>query len=77
MSTLTAESVKKIAGRLDEGRIIEILKTGADEAQLIEALEWLYGDDAMSKERHHAPGSQVALLRDILSRSEVATDEDR
>jgi hypothetical protein len=42
MSQLTAETIRRIAGRLDEGRILEILKTGAEEADLIEAFEWLY-----------------------------------
>ncbi len=76
MSNLTAEAVRRIAGRLDEGRIIEIIKTGATEAELIEAFEWLYGDDAMARQRHHAPDSRIALLRDILNRVEIAVDKD-
>ena len=77
MSVLTAEAVQKIAGQLDDGRIIEILKTGANEAELVEALEWLHGDDAMAKQRHHAPDSRVALLRDILGRDDIAVEGDR
>ncbi len=77
MSKLTAEIVHNITGRLDEGRVIEILKTGASEEELLEAFEWLYADDALARERHHAPDSRVALLRDILNRPEMETDEDR
>lgn len=77
MSALTAQTVQEIAGQLDDGRIIEILKTGADEAELVEALEWLHGDDAMAKERHHAPDSRVALLCDILGRDDIAVEGDR
>ena len=77
MGKLTAEMVRKIAGPMEEGRILEILKTGASEAEFVEAFEWLYGDDAMSRERHHAPDSRVAQLRDILNRHEIALDEDR
>ncbi len=77
MSKLTADAVRKIAGRLDEGRLIEILKTGASEEELIEAFEWLYSDDALAKSRHHAPDSRVALVRDILNRQETAIDEER
>ena len=77
MTMLTAEAVRRIAGRLDEGRIIEIIKTGASEDELIEAFEWLYGDDAMAKQRHHPPDSRVAQVRDILNRHEIALDEDR
>ena len=77
MTRLTPEAVRKIAGPIDDGRLIEVLKTDATEEELIEAFEWLYSDDAMAKARHHAPESRVALLRDILSRRETATDEDR
>lgn len=77
MSKLTADAVRKIAGQLDEGQVIEILKTGASEAELVEAFEWLYSDDALAKSRHHAPDSRVALLRDILNRQETAIDEER
>lgn len=77
MSVLTAETVQKIAGQLDDGRIIEVLKTGASEAELVEALEWLHGDDAMAKQRHHSPDSRVALLRDILGRDDIAVEGDR
>ena len=77
MSKLTADAVRRIAGRLDEGRLIEILKTGASEEELIEAFEWLYSEDALAKTRHHEPDSRVALLRDILNRQETAIDEER
>ncbi len=77
MTKLTAEIVKETAGQLDEGRILEILKTGASEAELIEAFEWVNADDAMSRLRHHPPDSRVAKLCDILSRDEIAREEDR
>ena len=77
MSELTAEAVRKIAGQLDDSLLIEILKTGASEAELVEAFEWLYADDALSKSRHHPPDSRIALLRDILNRQETAIDEER
>jgi len=77
MSELTAEAVRKIAGQLDDSLLIEILKTGASEEELVEAFEWLYADDALSKSRHHAPDSRIALLRDILNRQETAIDEER
>ena len=77
MSELTAEAVRKIAGQLDDSLLVEILKTGASEEELVEAFEWLYADDALSKSRHHAPDSRIALLRDILNRQETAIDEER
>lgn len=77
MGTLTAKAIRNIAGRIDEGRILEIQKTGATEAELVEAFEWLNADDAMARLRHHAPDSRVATLRDILNRDEIAREEDR
>ncbi len=44
---------------------------------MVEAFECLYSDDALSKSRHHAPDSRIALLRDILNRQETAIDEER
>ena len=77
MSKLTADAVRKIAGQLDENQVIEILNTGASEEELVEAFELLYADDDLSKSRHHAPDSRIALLRDILTRQETAIDEER
>jgi hypothetical protein len=76
MTKLNAEAVRRVAGPLDNGRVLEILKTGASEEELVEAFEWLYSDDAMAKQRHHQPGSRVALVRDILNRQETAREED-
>ena len=77
MTKLTASKIREIAGRLDEGRIIELLKTDASEEEFLEAFEWLYSDDVLSRERHEAPSARIALVRDILNRAETATEEDR
>ncbi len=42
MSKLTAGGVDKLADRFDEGQLIENYKTGASEAELAEAFDWLY-----------------------------------
>ena len=76
MTKLTAEAVTQIAGNMETGRVLEILKTGATQEELVEALEWLSADDAMSSLRHHAPSDRVAKLRDILGRDEIDTDEE-
>ncbi len=76
MSKLTVETIQRVVGPLDQGRIVEILKTNASENELIEAFEWLYGDDYMAELRHHAPNRIVEQLRDILNRNETARDEE-
>ena len=76
MTELTAQAVRRIAGSMDEGRILEIIKAGATEAELVEALEWLHADDAIAKEVKHQPSARVSNLREILGRHDIATDED-
>jgi hypothetical protein len=76
MTQLTAEIVRRVAGAMDEGRVLEIIKTGATEAELVEALEWLHADDAIAKQVKHQPSARVSDLRDILGRHDIATDED-
>ena len=76
MTQLTAEIVRRVAGAMDEGRVLEIIKTGATEAELVEALEWLHADDAIAKQVQHQPSARVSDLRDILGRHDIATDED-
>ena len=76
MSQLTAEIIRRVAGVMDEGRVLEIIKTGATEAELVEALEWLHADDAIGKQVKHQPSARVSDLRDILGRHDIATDED-
>ena len=76
MTQLTAEIVRRIASAMDEGRVLEIIKTGATEAELVEALEWLHADDAIAKQVKHQPSARVSDLRDILGRHDIATDED-
>lgn len=76
MTQLTAETVRRIAGSMDGGRVLEIIKTGATEAELVEALEWLHADDAIGKQVKHQPSARVSELRDILGRHDIALDED-
>lgn len=76
MTQLTAGAVRRIAGPMDEIRILEIVKTGASEAELVEALEWLHADDAIAKQVKHQPSARVSELRDILGRHDIAIDED-
>jgi hypothetical protein len=77
MSQLTAAAVRRIAGPMDEGRILEIIKTGASETELVEALEWLHADDAIAKQVKHQPSARVSELREILGRHDIALDDDQ
>jgi hypothetical protein len=76
MTQLAAQAVRHITGPMDEGRILEIIKTGATEAELVEALEWLHADDAIGKQVKHQPSARVSELREILARHDIALDDD-
>jgi hypothetical protein len=76
MTELTSSEIGRIAGRLDDSLVVEILETGATREELIEALDWIYADDAMARDLHREPAGRIAVLCEILSRTELAADED-
>lgn len=65
---LTHDKVVKLVGqgRLDDHLIVEIIKTGASEADLIEALGRLSLDDDVAAEKMASISPTVAALCDIL-----------
>ena len=75
MGRVTRDDIVEIAGNLDEGRILQILKTEANREELLEAFTWLSADDAMARDRHRAPHGRVAELLEILERPDTALDE--
>jgi hypothetical protein len=74
---MTHEDVARIIGpAADDSVILEILGTGASQAELEEALAWLCADDAMTRAARHQPHGVVAELCEILSRAEIEIDRD-
>lgn len=73
---MTREDVIEIAGPLDDGRILQILKTGATKDELLEAFTWVSADDAMARELHRRPHGNVAQLCEILERPDIEIDRD-
>ena len=76
MTELSRSEIEQIAGRLDDGLVVEILETGATREELVEAMEWLYADDVLARDLHREPAGRIAALCEILSRSETAEEED-
>jgi hypothetical protein len=76
MTELTSSEIERIAGRLDDSLVVEILETGATREELIEALDWIYADDVMARDLHREPAGRIAVLCEILSRTELAADEE-
>ncbi|MGI9568435.1 MAG: hypothetical protein ACR2PH_01545 [Desulfobulbia bacterium] len=73
---MTREEIIKIAGHLDEALIIEIIDCGATSGELLQAFEWVFSDDTISKELHRQPRGRVASLCKILERSETIRESD-
>lgn len=74
MPSLSHDQVLDIVGhnRLDDTVIAEIISTGATSTELLEALNRVSRGEEVGKETHHATGTTVAALCEILS----TADED-
>jgi hypothetical protein len=74
---LTRDAVQGAVGpAIDDSVVLEIIGTGASLEELQEALAWLSADDAMTRSEHHQPHGAVAVLCEILSRSDLDRDRD-
>ena len=69
MSTLTREKIETITGRLENDLIVEILNTGASEAEVAEAFGWFSDSIGMKAAGHHRPTGRVPKICEILETS--------
>ncbi len=77
MSSITREQIIEITGTLDDAQIVEIISSGATEAELLEALEWVNReDDYLGAEKRKSLTGRVAQLYDILSVDLPEEEED-
>ena len=63
---LTAEDVRRIAGRISDDRVAAILATGATAAQVTEAFTWLTSDDYLGRGLQRPLKGTVADVYEIL-----------
>lgn len=77
MARLTRSDIEAVTGPLDDGLIVEIIAAEPTREELVEAFEWLYADDTLANDLHREPSGRVAILCEILSRTEIEQDEDR
>jgi hypothetical protein len=73
---LTAARVHAVAGTLADAQVAAILKTGASEADLLEALTWFETAGELGRELHRSLAGKVAAIVDILSVDVPEPDED-
>jgi hypothetical protein len=77
MTRLTREEIRTIVGDLDDGRIAEIIATGATAAELLEAFTWLNENEELPQQTERAPKGRVAQLCEILAANEITEEEER
>ncbi len=71
----TAAEVRQILGSsIDEEQVAAILKTGATAAEVMEAFEWLSGDDRLGTDLEHTQRGRVGAVCDLLAK--YAEDEE-
>lgn len=73
---LTAEDIRRIAGRIGEDRIAAILDTGATPAEVVEAVTWLSSDEYLGGGLERSLSGVVAQVYEILKPDEIE-EEDR
>jgi hypothetical protein len=64
---MTYGEVKQVLGPVDDAVVAEIVRTGADRAELSEALAWINSDEALVNEHRAPPTGAVAALVEILT----------
>lgn len=75
---LTREQIVKIVGseRLHDHQVVEIVETGANEAELVEAFERCVRPGGVGEEVQRAPSQTVNALCKILSIEKELPDEE-
>lgn len=69
MAKLTGARIREIIGPTDENLIIQILDTGAEDSDLLEAMAWLEEDDYVGPEREARPAGLAAELCALLEQA--------
>lgn len=73
---INAAELRRLLGDLDDATCARIIATGATEADVIEARQWLTADDQLGTELEHGRRGVVGEVYEILAEAE-APPEDR
>lgn len=71
----TAEEIRRILGATDDEQVTAILATGATAAEVMEAFEWLSGEDRLGTDLDHTQRGRAGAVYEILARE--VEEEDR
>jgi hypothetical protein len=72
---ISAVELHRLLGDLDDATCARILATGASEAEVVEARQWLTADDQLGTELEHGRRGVVGEVYEILSEVEAPLEE--
>jgi hypothetical protein len=73
---LTRNEVIDVLGPVDDDLLVEIVGTGATQAELEEAYTWLRSDEALVNEGRPLPSGRVGALVEIFEASEETEESE-
>ncbi len=71
----TGDEIRQILGSTDDEQVMDILATGATAAEVMEAFEWLSGEDRRGTDLDHTRRGRAGAVYEILARN--TEEEDR
>lgn len=74
-SVLTASDVRSILGDVDDALIVDILGTGANSEQVVEAFARISGNTSLGEDLEKPADTIVQRIMEILSRDQEAEEE--
>lgn len=72
---VTPAEIRAILGHVDEVLLVEITRTGATAAEVLEAFIRLEGDDALGKEARRSANDAVRAVMALLLAAELPSGE--
>lgn len=72
---ISADALRRLLGDIDDATCARILATGATEAEVIEARQWLTADDQLGTELERGKRGVVGEVYEILVDLEAPLDE--
>jgi hypothetical protein len=64
----TPAEIREILGSIDDEQLMSIAATGATAAEVMEAFEWLSGDDRLGTDLERTRRGRVGAVYEILAR---------
>jgi hypothetical protein len=70
VTPVTVEAVRRMIGDVDDAVVSSIMRTGASEAEVLQAVQWFRGGGGLEDEPGHEPHGAVRAVYEILQAEE-------